>query len=437
MKRDWRHYLKKEIWRVNLESLPKWKGRKVRLMRILILISQGFTKSQIQQGASSLTYYTLIGIVPIIALLIGLAQLFALEHALKTWLQTQFVDQKEVINKIFDFSKSSLETAHQGLIAGIGIVILLWAGVKIFLYIEKVLNTIWEVKKGRSLMRRFTDYLSMLLLCPLIILLSSGVTVYLTAALTALTSIGFFGHIQPFILPLLNLIPVVLICLLLTFLYIFMPNTRVRFLPALSAGVSAGLIYQVIQWVFLYFQVGVSKYNAIYGTFAALPLFLIWIHISWVIVLLGAKMSFAFQKVKAFDFLSENVHLCHRMRVILSLQVIHLCIKNFCQNSPPLTDVEISNHLSISLPITSHFLSQLTEAGLLTEIKRDKDKETGFSPSPGVDQLTIKRVIDMIDVRGEEIPLPPSRVLASILDHLEKISQALEKSEGNVLLKDI
>ncbi len=437
MKWEWQNYLKKEIWRVNLDTLPKWKARKIRFLRILILIGQGFTKSQIQQGASSLTYYTLIGIVPVVALLIGLARVFELEHALKTWLLTQFADQKDIINKLFDFAKTSLETAHQGIIAGIGILVLLWAGIKIFLYIEKVLNTIWEVKQGRSLARRFTDYLSMLVLCPLIVLLSSGITVYLSAALTALTSIGFFGHIQAYILPILNLIPIFLICLLLTFLYIFMPNTRVRFLPALMAGTIAGIIYEIVQWLYLYFQVGVSSYNAIYGTFAALPLFLIWVHLSWVIVLMGAKISFAIQNVNAFDFLSEDVHLSHRLRVILSLRITHLCIKNFCHDSPPPSAIEISNQLSIPLPLTGHLLFKLLSAGVLSEVKRDKDQDPGFLPSRSVDQLTIKRVIDMINSRGEEIVLPPSRELDLILNSLEKFGLAIENSEGNILLKDI
>ena len=295
MKPHWIEYLQKDIWRVDMATLPLWKGLWVRFLRIIILISHGFSKKQIQQGASSLTYYTLLAIVPIIALLVGIARGFELEKSLKEWLLQQFAEQKDVITRIFEFADAALETAHQGILAGVGVVVLLWAGIKIFLYMEHVINGIWEVKKGRSLAKRFTDYLSMLILFPLIIFLASGLTVYLSATLTALFSGTELETIASIVLWFLNLIPIFLICLLFTFLYIFMPNTRVRFFPALWAGILTGLFYQLIQWLYLYFQIGVTKYNTIYGTFAALPLFLIWIHLSWVIILLGAKISFAFQ----------------------------------------------------------------------------------------------------------------------------------------------
>jgi len=437
MKISWVEFLKREIWRVDLEPLSKWKAFWIRFLRIVIIISQGFSKSQIQQGASALTYYTLLAIVPVIALLIGIARGFFLEPALKTWLLREFAEQKNIIDKIFEFANASLKSAHQGIIAGVGTLVLLWAGIKIFLYIERVLNNIWEVKRGRTFARRFTDYLAMLLLCPIIVFLASGVTVYLSAALTALLSGGVLKHIGPLILPLLNLIPIFLTCLLFTFLYIFMPNTRVRFLPALWAGIIAGFMYQCIQWLYLYFQIGVTSYNAIYGTFAALPLFLIWIHLSWVIILLGAKISFAFQNVNAFDFLSEDVHLSHRFRTILSLRITHLCINNFCKATPPPSSIEISNKLSIPLPLAGHLLFQLVNANILSEVKRDMDQDVGFQPARSVDQLTIKSVIDMINMRGEEIPLPPAPDLELILKSLEKFSLAIEESDGNILLKDI
>lgn len=436
MKIHWIQDLKKEIWRTDLESLSKLKANWIRFLRVVILISQGFTKRQIQQGASALTYYSLLALVPILALLIGIARGFGLEEALKKWLTKQFVEQKLIIERIFQFANSSLETAHQGVLAGVGIVVLLWAGIKIFMYIEANLNTIWEVKGGRSF-KRFTDYFAMILLCPLIVLLSSGITVYLSATVAALTEGGFLEHVGPYLIPLLNLIPFFLTGLLFTFLYIFMPNTRVRFLPALWAGIIAGCMYQIVQWIYLYFQIGVTTYNAIYGTFAALPLLLIWIHLSWVIILLGAKISFALQNVNAFDFLTEDVHLSHRFRTILSLRVALFSIKAFLNETPPPSAIEVSNKLSIPLPLTTHLLFQLADAGVLSEVKRDKDDEVCYQPARNLDKLTIKSVIDMINTRGEEIPLPSSPDIDLILKCLEKFDQTVEQSDGNILLKEI
>jgi membrane protein len=437
MKIQWIQDLKKEIWRTDLEGLSRLKANWIRFLRVVILISQGFTKRQIQQGASGLTYYSLLGLVPILAMLIGIARGFGLEEALKNWLSRQFVEQKIVIDRIFQFADSSLKTAHQGVIAGIGILLLLWAGIKIFMYIEANLNTIWEVKGERSFARRFTDYLAMILLCPLIILLSSGMTVYLSATVAAFTEGGFLEHVGAYLIPLLNLIPFLLTCLLFTFLYIFLPNTHVRFLPALWAGIIAGCMYQIVQWAYLYFQIGVTSYNAIYGTFAALPLLLIWIHLSWVIILMGAKISFALQNVNAFDFLSEDVLLSHRFRMILALRISHYSIKNFLNEQPSPSAIEISNKLSIPLPLTGHLLYQLVDAGVLSEVKREKDEEVGFQPARNLDKLSIKSIIDMINARGEEIQLPSSPEIELILKSLEKFDQAVERSDGNILLKDI
>lgn len=437
MQFDWPEYLTKDIWRVDLSSVSKGRALWIRFLRTLILISQGFTKSQIQQGASTLTYYSLLGLVPFIALLLGISRGFNIEGALKEWILKRFIEQKEVMLQLFDFAESSLKTAHQGIIAGAGILLLLWAGIKIFLYIETVMNTIWEVSEGRKFARRFTDYLAMMFLCPLFIFLASGITVYLSGSVATLTEETIFSTISPLLFSFLNLIPVVLTCLLFTFLYIFMPNTHVRFFPALWAGLIAGSLYQIIQWVYLYFQIGVSSYNAIYGTFAALPLFLIWIHLSWVIILLGAKMTFAFQNVHAFDFLSEDVPLSNRFRTLLSLRITHLIVKDFCNVIPPPSPIEISNKLSIPLPLVGHLLHELTTAGVLSEVKRDTDEDSGYQPARNVDQLTIKSVIDMINTRGEEILLPSSPELELILNSLDKFDCEMSKSDGNVLLKNI
>ncbi len=429
--------IKEKIWRVDLKMLPKWRAYKIRFLRILILTSQGFTKSQIQIGASSLTYYTLLGLVPIIAFMIGIARGFQVQETLHKWVINRFPEQKVILDKIFEFATSSIQSTQQGVIAVVSILLLFWAGIKIILYIESNLNIIWEVTEKRSFAKRFSNYLAILVLSPLIIVLLSGVTGYVTAILSTISEQGFFQHISDLIVSLANLIPFLLLCLVFTFLYIYMPNTRVHVWPALIAGVITGLIYQGIQWVYLYFQIGVTKYNAIYGTFAALPLFLVWIHLSWVIVLLGAKITFSIQNVDAFDFISENVPLSYRARTILYLRIAHFCIKNFAEGQRPPTSIEISNRLSISHPLTNHILHKLVVAKVLSEVKRDKNGDPAFMPSRSVDQLTIKRVLDMIYTKGVEIPLPPTPEISVILTSLEKFSKEIEESDGNILIKNI
>jgi membrane protein len=428
-------FLKKDIWHIQIAALPQWKALLFRFLRILILTNQGFTKSQIQQGASALTYYSLLAVVPIIALLIGIARGFVFEQTLESWLIQHFTEQQQIIEQIFKFANASLEQAKGGVIAGVGIAILIWATIKILINIELVMNRIWEVKKGRSLARRFTDYLAMVFLAPLLVFLASGLTGYLSAILSAVSKRKVLEHFASLLIPLLSLLSFFLISLLFTFLYIFMPNTRVRFIPALIAGIFTGVIYQFLQWLYFYFQIGVASYNAIYGTFAALPLFLVWLHLSWVIILLGAKVCFAIQNVDAYEFISDDVQLSNKIRSICALRIAHLCIKRFVDETAPPSAIEISNELAIPLLLTNQLIFQLVGAGVLAEIKRE-DQEEAFQPARNVQRLTIKRVLDMINEMGETIPLPPSQELTLILKSLEKFSQAVEKSDGNILLKD-
>lgn len=432
------NYFRKEIWQVKIETLSKWKALRIRFLRVVLLTISGFTKSQIQQGASGLTYYSLLAIVPVIALLIGIARGFLFEQRLETWLLQHFSEQEEIIQRIFKFANTSLQQAKGGVIAGVGIALFLWAAIKILLSVEFVMNQIWEVKKTRSIARRFTDYFALILLAPIIIFLASGLSGYISATISAVAQrTEVLKHLASVLLPILNTIPFFLTCLLLTYLYIFMPNTRVRFVPALIAGVSTGILYQFVQWIYLYFQIGVAKYNAIYGTFAALPLFLIWLHLSWMIVLMGAKISFAIQNADAYEFIYENTQLSFRFRSICSLRISHFIIKKFINEESPPTRLELSNFLSIPLVLTDNLVDQLVNSEVLIEVIREKDQETALIPAKRVDKLTIKSVLDMINLKGEEIPLPSSDELNLILKSLEKFSLAIEKSDGNLLLKDI
>ncbi|MFC2049361.1 YihY/virulence factor BrkB family protein [Chlamydiota bacterium] len=430
-------FLTKEIWHVQIATLPKWKGFCYRLLRILMLTSQGFTRSQIQQGASALTYYSMLSVVPVIALLIGIARGFRLENTLQAWLISRFAEQKVAINQLFKFAGESLQATSGGVIAGVGVSLLLWSAIKILLNIELVMNQIWEVKEGRSLARKFTDYLAMLFLAPILIFLASGMTGYMSALLAAVHHGELFEQIAPLLIPLLSLVSFLLTSLFFTFLYIFMPNTRVRFLPALFAGIFTGVIYQVLQWLYFYFQIGVASYNAIYGTFAAIPLFLIWLHLSWVMILLGAKVCFAVQNVNAYEFISEDLHLSQRFRLICSLRLAQYCVKKFVREESPPSALELSNRLAIPLPLTTRLLHQLVGAEVLAITKREHDQEEAYQPRRSPETLTIKRTIDMINERGEVIPLPPSHELTIILKTLEQFSDAMDQSGGNMLLKDI
>ena len=181
----------------------------------------------------------------------------------------------------------------------------------------------------RSFSRRFTDYLSVMLICPILLIMASSVTVFINTQATLITQkIALLGAISPVIHVLLELLPYTVIWFVFTFIYIFIPNTKVNFTSGILGGVAAGTIYQVVQWAYVYFQVGVAKYNAIYGSFAALPLFLVWLQLSWRVVLLGAEVSFAHQNVDTYEFEQDCLSASYSFKKLLALLITHQLVKN-------------------------------------------------------------------------------------------------------------
>jgi membrane protein len=233
----------------------------------------------------------------------------------------KFSGQEEVMNRVVGFANSLLDNTKGGMIAGIGIVFLLWTVLKLLSHIERSFNDIWDVKKPRTYGRKFSDYLSIMLISPILFILSSSVTVFITTQITMITQkVALIGMFSPVIFFMMKFTPYCLMWVLFIFMYILMPNTRVNFSSGMIAGVIAGTIFQIVQWAYVDFQVGMARYNAIYGSFAALPLFLIWIQMSWLIVLFGAEISFAYQYVDTYDFEPDRRRISPAFKKLLRIE---------------------------------------------------------------------------------------------------------------------
>ena len=274
--------------------------------------------------ASALTFYSLLSVVPIVAMAFGVAKGFGFQNTMENFIMNNFKGQEEVMNWVINLSNLYSKRYREGLLAGIGLVVLIWSVMQVLNNIESSFNAIWQIKKSRSFFRKVSDYLSIMLIGPLLIIVSSSVMVYISTRVQSVAqSIDMFQVISPVFQNLLRFVPYALIWLLFTLVYIILPNTRVIFKYALVAGIIAGTGFQVLQWGYIHFQIGVTKYSAIYGTFAALPLFLIWLQLSWLIVLLGAEISFAYQNVKEYAMEAESLHISPHNKRILSLLIVH------------------------------------------------------------------------------------------------------------------
>ena len=329
-----------------------------------------------------------------------------------------------------------LENINGGFIAGVGLVVLFWSVMKVLGNIENSFNAIWRIKKPRPFVRKFSDYLSMMLIAPVLFVLSSTVTVFLSDSVTGEQT--FMQYVGPVINFLAGLIPYLLIFLLFTLLYVIMPNTKVIFRNALYGGIIAGIIFQVIQWVYIYFQVGVSKYGAIYGTFMALPLFLIWLQLSWLIVLLGAEISFAYQNIEQYEFETESLHISHYNRRLLTFLVLHQVVKGFVPGDPPLTARDLGHSLGIPMRLVRDILFSLTECNLLAETTTESPKESGYLPAIDIGRLSVSFVIQKLEMtEGGRLFAEESGDLKAFSEIQQNILKAIEQSPANRLIKDI
>ncbi|HTZ38664.1 MAG TPA: YihY/virulence factor BrkB family protein, partial [Syntrophales bacterium] len=296
-------FIQEDIWRIRVKGLPPLKAFAIRYLRILLAASSAFQEHRCQLRASALTFYSLLSIVPVVAMAFGIAKGFEFEKILQEKILERFQGQEEVLQEVFGFANAMLENTKGGLVAGVGVMLLFWTIIKVLGNIENSFNDIWSVRQERTLARKITDYLSIMLVAPVLLVLSGSATVFVTTQMAAITQkFDVLGIFAPVIVIFLEITPFVTMWVLFAFLYIFMPNRHVDRKSGLIAGVIAGSVYVVMQMIYVKFQVGVTSYNAIYGSFAALPLFLTWLQLSWLIVLAGAEISCIHQNADMLEY---------------------------------------------------------------------------------------------------------------------------------------
>lgn len=432
-----KQFLTKGIWSVQLQHCSPMHRLGIQILRIVMLAYRGFVEDRVLLRGSALTYYTLMAIVPVLAMIFGVAKGFGFEKYLEKQLYRSFQNQQAVLEQLLDFTTRLLENTGGGLIAGIGVAVLFWSVIKVFGQIEHSFNDIWRIRSARPFSRKFADYLSMMVVAPVLIFLGSGMNVFITTQFDRLTDkIELLNYVTPLVMFSLKLLPYVIIWVVFAMLYIVMPNTKVKFLPGIIGGIIAGSAFMVIQWVYIEFQIGVSKYNAIYGSFAALPLLLIWLRVSWLIVLLGAEIAFSHQNQNLYEFEMETDNIGDELSKSLSLLILNTILNRFVDGKPALTAQELSKEVKLPIRLVRTLLDGLVSCNILSKAYTREPKTPAFQPAQSVDKLTVAYVIQAIEQHGAHIELSNP-----ILDRIERIHQefaeSMESLPANVLVKDI
>jgi membrane protein len=431
--------LSTHVWHVEKSELPRLQASGIFVLRLVTLTVRKFFKDNCALRASALTFYSLLSVVPMAALAFGVAKGFGLDQRLDTQLHQRFVGQEEVLDKIITFARSLLENTKGGVVAGIGVALLFWSAIKLLGHIEKALNEIWKVKP-RTFIRRFTDYLTIMIVSPILVIVSSSMTVYITTQVTAITGrLAVLKLASPLIFFMLKLLPFGLIWLLFIMIYVVMPNTQVRISSNIIAGVVAGTIFQIFQSIYINAQVLVAKYNAIYGSFAALPLFLIWLQLSWMIVLFGAQIGYAHQHAGHGLMAVESDGTSSLARKIYGLTILKYLITCFQNGEPAPIAKQITNALHLPLPLVTQMLEKLKDCALASEVTGDKSNgPAAYQPARDIQAITVSEFLAAWDRQGRPALTPADdSELARIEAAMSSIDHEIEQSGANRLVKDL
>lgn len=497
------HFLSYGIWRQNPETLSGKRNILYDAIKTIMLTVRNVQELDIAASARSLTYRTLLSIVPLLAIIFAIARGFGIENIMESSIfsfmlgnrpseevvvavapgtgtdsTTAFVSgarstdeagstdtifgtnetvmlspaspdltfeegvsaegrTREFLDLLFRIIDNSLEEAKGGgIFAGIGILLFLYTILLLFNDIERNLNKIWQVNKGRGIGRKMTDYTAMVLFMPIFFILVNALNIISYPQNDTLKIIYI---LYPFIPRLLDIVPFVVMILLFTALYKFLPNTKVKFVNALIAGIVAGAAFQFFQMLYLSGQMWITRYNAIYGTFAAIPLMLLWIQMSWFIVLIGAEVSYAAQNVRKFSFEKETRNISRRYRDFFTLMIASEIVQRFADEKPPLTADQISVRCKVPGRLTNDILDQLVELKIISVTPSGGDERVlAFQPAMDINLITVDRLISELDAQGSEDFMID--IEGDFQEHWKALMNTrlgIHNDKSDVLLKDL
>ena len=407
-------------------------------IKVIIFAAKGFKEDRCDLRASSLTLFTLLSIVPVMAMAFGIAKGFGFKEMLERRVLELFAGQEDIIQNVLSFSTNLLEKTKGGLMAVFGVILLFYTLIKLIGHIENAFNTIWWINDDRPIIRKFTDYIAISITASILVIFSSSANIFITAYLSKfLSDINLPGNIENLISLGFNIFPFLPIWILFIFFYIFIPNKKVDIKSALAGGLIAGTIFQIAQMTYLKFQVGVSSYNAIYGSFAALPLFLIWLQASWAIVLFGAEVAFSWENTEALETRDiDYSKISIRLKKLIGLRIVHFCVNRFGNKKTPALDIDIANQIKIPLKVVKILLKQLIECNILLEV--NVQDSAGYVPASDIECLTILDVLTAFEQRGEDlIQIGGTIEFEALEESLNEFARVCQNSPGERNLKDI
>jgi membrane protein len=408
------------LWELDPETLGGPKGKSVRVLQFLSFVTSNFMANNSMLRASALSFTTLLSFVPLFALAFSLLKGLGAQNRLAPLILTQVAAGSEiVVNRILSY----INNTNMGSLGAIGLATLLFTAISMLGSIEDAFNVAWGVSETRSFYRKFSDYLSVLLSAPLLLLAATSITTSLQSKwLTGwIIERTYLGELFFF---LLGLTPYLSVWIALLLLYVFIPNTRVRPGSALLGAVLAGTLWQFAQWGYIHFQVGVGNYNAIYGTLAVLPILMVWVYVSWLIVLFGMEVVAAHQQLHTFRRDLRGGSISQSCRELVALATLRHIARAFHDGSAGWGDEQLAGRIGVPLRIMRDILQQLCSAGFIVPAG---NAAGSYLPARELDQIALDQVLQALRGYGAACLIggePEARELQETVDR--GVSQALE-----------
>ena len=417
-----------ELKKISLEDVKKKiKG----ITQIANLIYRNYSDNETQVLAISLTYFSLLALFPLMALILGITKGFGLDILFISKLFELVPQNEEMIRTVLDIANKLLKSAEGGILAGVGIVILLNSVIKVLITLENSFNKIWHVSKKRSIARRIVDCIAIIFIGPIFLIVLIGTNSFVIEQVSTLffrgtVGVGIFTQILG---PLFYI-------LLFTLIFYLIPNTNIKLKSAIISGIITSFLCYILKFIFLSVQGSITSYNAIYGSLALVPIFLIWVQYIWVTILLGSQISFCIQSSDEFLY-DERVEIPIKYRKELGLLVLTLITKKFTENKEPYTHFDLSKELGIEVLILKDILIELEKMKFINEIIFNKNEESRYQIALNPDTIKIKDYIEKFESKNlgyyddifDNLKENEIRLLKDIRENI--------KIENSKLIKDI
>lgn len=420
-------YIKRDLWSSDDAPLSAWIVRQIRCFVISIRNSY-LHRTSVSSGA--LTFYTLTSLVPVLALIFAISKGFGIEARIINYIRETFSTYDSLVDYLTQFANVYLENSRIGLLAGVGLVVLVWSVVKVFSNIEGVFNTIWGVKRQRNLYRKVTDYLAIVICIPILLFIYTSLSGLIESGFNGMVSLGGVLDMVLFI------VNKVIFFMIFAFAYTFLPNTKVKFSAAFYGAIITGTAYLLFESAYIYFQSSITTYSAVYGSFAALPLFLIWLNISWNIMLFGAELSYAYQNLSDYEYRMQQSNMTHNFRRKLTMVVLANIIKEFTGHRAAPTSSDLATKIGVAQFSVREALQNLEKCGVVTRVKYPNGS-FGYLPSYDQSEMRINDLNTILDSEGIIDTSHQQRLGDSVNNAFSEIEISAAQSKGNIKIKDL